>query len=74
MISNKCFAILHGKSRKKKSGSGKGQATTATATAANKLKAFNIEAIDYAAYKSLVIGFKLLKAESLYVKPAAKGS
>jgi hypothetical protein len=34
-----------------------------------KKRTFNIEALDFASYRKLIIGFKLLKAESLYRAP-----
>jgi hypothetical protein len=34
-----------------------------------KKRTFNIEALDYTSYRKLIIGFKLLKAESLYRAP-----
>ena len=39
-----------------------------------KRRTFNIEALDYASYRKLIIGFKLLKAESLYRNPTKKAA
>lgn len=80
LLSNKCFAVIHGKPPKPKKyggapnsksvGKGPKKGKIAVAASLKGCKAFNIEALDYASYKSLIIGFKLLKAESLYVHVA----
>ena len=55
--SNRCFAVVSRRGRRGRK--------------AKQRKVFNIEAENYESYRLLVIGFKLIKAESLYLKPDA---